>query len=155
MRWKPNVTVAAVIERNRKFLLVEEHDAGRVVYNQPAGHLERGETLLQAVRREVLEETAWEFEPQSVVGVYLHPHEQHGLSYLRFCFAGHCRRRHPGRALDEGIIRAVWFTREELCAARHNTRSRMVLQCIDDYLAGKRFTLDVLTEYIAESRASS
>ena len=105
MQWRPNTTIAAIIEQNNRFLLVEESINGKLVFNQPAGHLEHGETLIEAVKREVMEETAWEFEPESLVGVYLYsnPH-QLDITYLRFCFYGNCIEEHLGQALDAEII---------------------------------------------------
>lgn len=119
MQWKPNATVAAIAEQDGRFLLVEEKINGNLVFNQPAGHLEQGETLIEAVKREVLEETAWEFEPRSLVGVYLYPHpHQDDITYLRFCFFGDCIKEHKGQALDEGIVRAAWLSQRRL---RKNT----------------------------------
>ncbi|MDX1519630.1 MAG: NUDIX hydrolase [Gammaproteobacteria bacterium] len=144
MQWKPNVTVAAVVENNGKFLLVEEYTDDELVYNQPAGHLEENETLIEAVKREVKEETARDFEPDSLIGVYMYPNRDHSITYLRFCFHGHCTGHDPEQALDDGIIRAVWLSREELESQEEKLRSGMVIQCIDDYLSGKSFPLDLL-----------
>jgi len=141
MPWTPHITVAAVAERDGRFLVVEEEADGAVVFNQPAGHLEPGETLIDAVVREVLEETAWEFEPEGLLGVYLYPTPT--VDYLRFCFAGRATVHHPDRALDRGILRAPWLTREEI-AATGRMRSPLVLQCIDDYLAGHRYPADLV-----------
>ena len=142
--WKPNVTVAAVVERDGRFLLVEEHtDRGRL-FNQPAGHLDPGESLVHAVARETLEETACTFEPTGLLGVYQYHSEADDVTYIRFAFTGEISRPQPGRALDAGIIRAVWLTPQEIRreAARH--RSPLVMRCVDDYLAGRRYPLDVL-----------
>jgi 8-oxo-dGTP pyrophosphatase MutT (NUDIX family) len=149
MQWKPNVTVAAIVYRNGRFLVVEENDNSRVVINQPAGHLEKGESLLHAIQREVLEETAYEFEPLSITGIYLFADKNRDITYLRFCFAGRCIRHHPDRDLDRGIIRANWMTREELEGCRHIMRSDMVLKCFDDYLQGRSHPLDLLHHYPA------
>ena len=147
MQWKPNVTVAAIIFNNDKFLVVEEQDSKRIVINQPAGHLERNESLIEAVRREVLEETAWEFEPQSITGIYLYPDNTKDITYLRVCFAGQAIRQHKNSKLDHGILRACWMSREELEASRKRMRSVMVLRCFDDYLAGIAHPLELLNHH--------
>jgi 8-oxo-dGTP pyrophosphatase MutT (NUDIX family) len=142
--WKPNVTVAAVVERGGRFLLVEEHtDRGRL-FNQPAGHLDPGEPLIRAVSRETLEETACAFEPTGLLGVYQYHSGADDVTYIRFAFTGTITGPEAGRPLDAGIIRAVWLTPQEIRreAARH--RSPLVMRCIDDFLAGQRFPLDVL-----------
>ena len=150
MQWKPNATVAAVVEDNGRFLLVEEEIAGKLVFNQPAGHLEQGENLLEAVKREVLEETAWEFEPTALVGVYLYPSQNDPeLTYLRFCFAGHCTNEHKDKELDEGIVRAAWLTTAELEQEQQRMRSPMVMECINDYLDGQRYPLAMLHDQIS------
>jgi 8-oxo-dGTP pyrophosphatase MutT (NUDIX family) len=147
--WKPNVTVAAVIERDGRFLLVEEHtDRGRL-FNQPAGHLDPGESLVRAVARETLEETACTFEPTGLLGVYQYHSGADDVTYIRFAFTGKITGPEAGRPLDTGIIRAVWLTPQEIRrdAVRH--RSPLVMRCIDDYLAGRRFPLDVLYDHSA------
>ena len=149
MRWKANVTVAAIIEKDQKFLMIEEDADGQLVINQPAGHLEKDETLLSAVKREVLEETAWEFEPEKVIGVYLYPSPDNDITYLRVCFSGQCIHHHPEQSLDDGIIQAMWMTRVELQTQKHRHRSPLVLRCIDDYLDGKQYSLELLS-YIEE-----
>lgn len=146
MTWKPNVTVAAVIERDDKFLIVEERDGPRVVYNQPAGHLEADETLIEAAVRETLEETARAFRPTALVGVYRYLSSHNDITYLRFCFTGECGEPEHGRNLDPDIIQALWLSRDELVQRGEQLRSPMVLRCIDDYLAGRRWPLDLLTE---------
>jgi ADP-ribose pyrophosphatase YjhB (NUDIX family) len=147
MIWKPNVTVAAVVERDGRFLLVEEEAEGRLVLNQPAGHLDAGESLLEACVRETLEETAWHFAPEYLVGVYRWPHPARApLTYLRFAFAGRLLRHEPERALDHGIARVLWLTRDELAREAHRHRSPQVLRCVDDYLAGERYPLALLKE---------
>ena len=148
MQWKPNVTVAAIAEREGKFLLVEEDADGHVVFNQPAGHLEQNETLIEAVIREVLEETAWEFRPQAVVGIYLYHNPRVDITYLRVCFAGACIRHHPERPLDSGVLRAVWMDKREIETNRQRLRNTMVLRCLEDYLAGKRYPLDILHHHL-------
>lgn len=149
MIWKPHVTVAALIERDGRFLIVEEEADGSVVYNQPAGHLDEGEGLIEAVRRETLEETAWHFDPECVVGIYrwISPANHH--TYLRVCFAGSCTQHEPERRLDEGILRAVWMTHAELVARSKQLRSPMVLRCVEDYLAGARYPLALLADLSA------
>ena len=147
MIWKPNVTVAAIIEQDGKFLLVEEYTSQGVLFNQPAGHLEEGESLLAAVARETLEESAYTFEPQHLIGIYRWHSPVADTTYLRFAFAGRILAHHPQRALDEGIIRAVWMTPEELRASQAHHRSPLVLRCVEDYLSGKRYPLELLVHY--------
>ncbi len=146
MIWKPNVVVAAIVERDGKFLLVEEEADGQLVLNQPAGHLDEGESLLNAVVRETLEETAWHFEPEALLGVYRWPHPAKPLTYLRFAFTGRVTRHEPERRLDHGIARALWLTPEEIRAERARHRSPQVERCLDDYLAGQRHSLDLLKD---------
>ena len=133
MVWKPDVTVAAVAERDGRFLFVEERASGRVVVNQPAGHLEDGETFLEAVIRETLEETAWQFQPTAVVGVYVWRPEHQSKTFLRIAFAGELGDHDPARPLDTGILRTRWLSRNELVdaapapaqPARHAVRRRL------------------------------
>lgn len=146
MNWKPDVTVAAIAERDGKFLFVEERSGGRVVLNQPAGHLEDGETFLEAVVRETLEETAWRFEPQAVVGVYVWRPPHAARTFLRVAFSGELHDHDPGRPLDRGILRTRWLTREQLHGPR--LRSPLVTQCLDDYLAGARHPLSLISHLI-------
>lgn len=150
MCWKPNVTVAAIVERDQKFLLVEENADDRIVFNQPAGHLEKDETLIEAVKREVLEETAWEFIPQSIVGIYMYPNHHSDITYLRLCFSGTCEKYHPEQALDDGIIQTVWFSQEEIKQNMDRMRSPMVSQCINDYLSGKNYPLKLLNRVLPD-----
>ncbi|HTY02104.1 MAG TPA: NUDIX hydrolase [Rhodocyclaceae bacterium] len=145
--WKPNVTVAALIERDGRFLLVEEETADGVRFNQPAGHLDEGESLVDACAREALEETAWHFRPEALVGVYQWPRPQRDITYLRFAFAGTLGEEEVGRALDTGILRAVWMTPQEIEATRERHRSPLIRQCVHDYLAGRRFPLDLIRHY--------
>jgi ADP-ribose pyrophosphatase YjhB (NUDIX family) len=149
MEPRPVVTVAAVAERDGRFLVVEERDHGAAVFNQPAGHLEGGETPLEAVRREVLEESGWEFEPQSIVGIYLYPNPAQRVSYLRLCFAGRCGNHHPERPLDAGILRCCWMSRAELAERPERLRSPLVLRCIDDFLDGKTYPLDLIRRVVS------
>lgn len=146
--WKPSVTVAAVMEREGRFLMVEEHAGDGLRINQPAGHLDEGETLIQAVVREALEESACDFKPVSLVGIYMSRNvssTRGGIdnTYLRFAFAGEVGVRHE-RALDEGIVRTLWLTRDEIAARRAQHRSPLVLRCVDDYLSGMRAPLSLL-----------
>jgi ADP-ribose pyrophosphatase YjhB (NUDIX family) len=147
MVWKPHVTVASVIEQDGRFLLVEEDSSDGLVFNQPAGHLEPGESLLQAAVRETLEETAYHFRPESLLGVYRWQHPRKDITYLRFAFAGSVSGHEPGRELDTGIVRAAWLTLDEIRGLAQRHRSPLVLDCIEDYRAGKRYPLDILTHY--------
>ena len=142
--WKPNVTVAAVIERDGRFLLVEEHTDRGHLFNQPAGHLDPGESLIHAVARETLEETASNFEPTGLLGVYQYHSDADDVTYIRFAFTGKITGTEAGRPLDTGIIRAVWLTPREIRRETARHRSPLVMRCIDDYLAGRRYPLDLL-----------
>lgn len=152
-RWAPRVTVAAIIEAGRRYLLVEEQTAEGLRLNNPAGHLEQGESPEQAVVRETLEETARDFVPQALVGVYLaHLNTPGGLAsgpqdltYLRFAYTGRCGERLPGRRLDTGIVGTLWLTLEEVRASVGRHRSPLVLRCVEDHAAGRRFPLDLVT----------
>ena len=147
-RWKPNVTVAAIMERDGHFLLVEEHTRDGLKLNNPAGHLDPGESPQAGCAREALEETAHEFTPTALVGVYLNrftkTHSNDDLTYMRFAFAGSVGAHHAGRALDEGIVRAVWMTAEEVRACPERHRSPLLLRSLEDYLAGQRFPLSLV-----------
>jgi 8-oxo-dGTP pyrophosphatase MutT (NUDIX family) len=136
MTWQPHITVATIVEQDGRFLLVEELKHGRLVLNQPAGHLDPHETLRQAAVRETLEETAWEVELTALTGIYLYTAPSNGVTYQRVCFAAKTLRHHPDQPLDEGITRVLWLTREQILAERERWRSPMLLACIDDYLAG-------------------
>ncbi len=148
--WKPSVTVAAIIERDGQFLLVEEETNDGIRFNQPAGHLDPGESLTTAVSRETLEETAHDFSPQSLVGVYLSRYVSsrtgENVTYLRFAFTGELGAAHD-QPLDHGILRTVWMTYDALRACEAKHRSPLVLQCVDDYLAGKRSPLSLLSTH--------
>jgi 8-oxo-dGTP pyrophosphatase MutT (NUDIX family) len=146
MIWTPHVTVAAVAERAGKFLLVEELVDGQRVLNQPAGHLDKGESLLDAVVRETLEETAWRFTPRALVGIYRWRHARNDITFLRATFSGDVTDHNPDLKLDHGIEANVWMTRTELAAMWQRLRSPLVLRCIDDYLAGARHALSVLSD---------
>lgn len=142
--WKPSATVAAVIERNGKFLIVEEPRDGQIVLNQPAGHLDPGESLVEAVIREVKEETAWDFTPEFITGIYQWENRNNGKTYMRTTFTGSVDNHDPDQTLFDGIICANWKTLSELKATNQPLRSPMVLRCIEDYLAGARFPLGLL-----------
>jgi len=145
--WKPSVTVAAVIERDGAFLLVEEEANGRIVFNQPAGHWERGESLAEACAREALEETAHHFRPHELLGIYRWHFQDADVTFLRFAFRGKISGHDPQRKLDREIRRAVWMTPEEIRGVRDRHRSPLVLACVEDYLAGRRYPLDLLRHY--------
>ncbi len=147
MVWKPNVTVAAVIARAGKFLLVEEETAQGARFNQPAGHLEADETLLAAAVRETLEESAYHFTPSHLVGIYRWHAIESDTTYLRFAFTGDIAGHEADRALDAGILQAVWLTPDEIRTSKMRHRSPLVLRCMEDYLAGKRYPLDLLVHY--------
>lgn len=144
MAWAPHVTVATIVERDNRFLLVYELSDGKLVYNQPAGHLEPNETLLEAALRETLEETGWTVELTGVVGINLYDAPSNGITYFRTTFIANAISQDVNRALDTGIIEAVWLTYDEIVALKDQLRSPMTLQIIDDYLAGKRFPLSVI-----------
>jgi ADP-ribose pyrophosphatase YjhB (NUDIX family) len=142
---RPRVTVAAIVERDGRFLFVEERDVrGDLVINQPAGHVEGGETLLDAVVRETFEETGWHIHPEQLVGLYLWSRPDGAASYLRVAISGRAERHEPEAPLDEGILRAVWLSPEELAERKERLRSPMVMRCLEDYLAGERYSLSVL-----------
>jgi 8-oxo-dGTP pyrophosphatase MutT (NUDIX family) len=143
--WTPHVVVAAIVERDGKFLLVEEHTAEGLRLNQPAGHWEPGETLLDAVRREALEETAHHVEPLALLGCYSTYYPLRDITYLRFAYVCRATGFDAERTLDEGIVRAVWLTPDELAAHPTPHRSRLVMRCMQDYLAGRRFPLDFVS----------
>jgi 8-oxo-dGTP pyrophosphatase MutT (NUDIX family) len=147
-RWTPRVTVAAVIEREGKFLLIEEETALGLKLNNPAGHLEPGETPAQGCAREVLEEAAYDFAPTAVLGVYFARSRKNSTgedqTYLRLAFCGELGAHHPGRPLDEGIVRTVWMTADEVRASSARHRSPLVLKCIEDYIAGVRLPLSAV-----------
>lgn len=141
------MTVAALIERAGQFLLVEEETADGLRLNQPAGHLDEGESLVAACTRETLEETAWGFTPTALVGIYQWPRPQRDITYLRFAFAGVLGDHDAHRTLDTGIVRAVWMTPEEIQATQTRHRSPLIWQCVTDYLRGQRFPLEIIRHY--------
>jgi ADP-ribose pyrophosphatase YjhB (NUDIX family) len=151
-RWKPSVTVAAVIEREGRYLLIEEHTPEGLRLNNPAGHLEPGESIVQACAREALEETAHSFQPEYLVGVYLarfqrptasDPEEQ-DITYLRFALGGTVGQLQPERSLDSGIVRVCWLTLDEIRAQVERHRSPLVLQCVEDHARQQRHPLALL-----------
>ena len=149
--WKPNVTVAAVVEHDGRFLLVEEDTPDGIRLNQPAGHLDPGETPLDGAIREALEETARVFTPRALLGIYMArsasagpASEREPVTYLRFAFVGTVGEAEPGRSLDHGIRRTLWLTADEIRARLAEHRSPLVMKCIDDYVAGQRFPLSVV-----------
>ena len=147
-RWKPNVTVAAVIERDGRFLLVEEDTSDGLRLNMPAGHLDPGESLVQACAREVLEETAHDFKPTALLGVYMNrfvrTRSGADTTYMRFAFTGTLGSLHEGQPLDDGVLRTVWLSADEMRAESRRMRSPLVLQSLGDYLAGQRFPLSLI-----------
>jgi 8-oxo-dGTP pyrophosphatase MutT (NUDIX family) len=147
LNWQPDITVAAVIERGQRFLIVEEQIKTRAVLNQPAGHVERGESLLMAVRRETLEESAWHFTPEWLTGIYLWRHPRSGRDTLRFTFCGSIEAHDPTRRLDHPVIATHWLTRDELLVRAATLRTPVVMRCIDDYLAGQRLPLTAISEF--------
>ncbi len=148
VRWKPNVTVAALIERDGKFLLVEEDTSDGILLNNPAGHLDPGESPVQAVIRETLEETARAFTPHGFVGMFMSRFRRtrngEDTTYLRLAFHGTVSEADPLLDLDEGILRTVWMTADEIRAQPHRMRSPLVIECIEAYLAGERYPLSIL-----------
>jgi 8-oxo-dGTP pyrophosphatase MutT (NUDIX family) len=148
MVWKPHVTVAAIIEQDRRFLVVEEETSYGLQFNQPAGHLDEGESLVAAVKREVQEETGWQFEPEYIVSIQLWRKNPNFPSFVRVCFSGYCHSHNPTQQLDDGIIATHWLTRDEIETERRRLRSPLVLTSIDDYLSGQRHPLSLLKSFI-------
>jgi len=144
---RPELTVAAVVEREGRFMFVEERIRGRLLINQPAGHVEPGETLLQAVSRETLEETAWSFVPESMVGICLWSRAPGQQTFLRVAYSGRCEAHDEHRVLDTGIERVLWLSRDELIARTPQLRSPMVLRAVDDCLAGRRYPTDLISDF--------
>ena len=147
MRWSPHITVSTVLEQEGKLLFVEELIDGQRVINQPAGHWEDNETILEASVRETLEETAWTYEPDSIIGIYHWKHPANNETFLRFCFTGTLLTHEPGRTLDKEIIQAIWLSPDELAQRSVEHRSPLVSTCVNDYLSGQRFDLSVLKQY--------
>ncbi|WP_166265845.1 NUDIX hydrolase [Marinobacter caseinilyticus] len=146
MTWTPHATVAVVVEDHLgRFLLVEETSAGEVVFNQPAGHIEPGERIIEAARREALEETGWHVEPEQFIGMYTYTAPSNGVTYYRFCFAARAVSKLTDD-LDTGIIAAHWLSLDEIKTRHVQLRSPLVLQCIEDFRNGRRFPLDIIVE---------
>jgi 8-oxo-dGTP pyrophosphatase MutT (NUDIX family) len=147
-RWKPSVTVAAIIEQAGRFLLVEEHTAEGLRLNNPAGHLDPGESLVQACAREALEETAHPFTPTHLLGTYMSRFQREStgedITYLRFAFCGTIGQEIADRALDVGIVRTLWLTPEKIRESSARHRSPLVLRCLEDYLRGQRWPVDAI-----------
>lgn len=150
MVWKPHLTVAAIIEHNHRFLLVEEETSSGLQFNQPAGHLEENEDLISAVKREVFEETAWHFEPDAIIAIQLWRKNPLTPTFVRICFSGHCHSHNPKQPLDDGIVAAHWLSSEEIRAKNQQQllRSPLVLLSIDDYLKGQRYPLCLLKSFL-------
>jgi len=146
MVWKPHVTVAAIIEDDSRFLLVQERISGKSVYNQPAGHLEDGETLIDAVIRETREETAREFQPESLIGIYQWRHPEKGKTFIRVAFSGKTLQHDSDSELDACIEGTLWLTPDEIRKRHDRLRSPMVLRSVEDYLAGFRYPLTLLSD---------
>lgn len=144
--WRSTVTVAAIVERRGRFLVVEEETPDGLRLNNPAGHLDPGESPQQAVVREALEETARAFVPDAIVGVYLARLRREGddVTFVRIAFSGSVGEADPMRALDQGIVRALWMSADELRACRDRHRTPLLMRCVDDHLAGRRFPLDLV-----------
>ncbi len=145
---RPAVTVATVVERDGRYLFVEEETKSGLKLNQPAGHLEAAESLASAAARETVEETGWTVEPTSLIGIYRWQAPHNGATFIRFAFAATAVSHDAKRPLDEGIVRAVWLTYAELDARKTAHRSPLVLRCVDDYRAGHRLPLDIVTEIV-------
>jgi 8-oxo-dGTP pyrophosphatase MutT (NUDIX family) len=144
MIWRPDLAAAAIVQRDNRFLIVEENIRGSLVFNQPAGHVDDGESIIDAVVRETLEETAWHIKPLALLGMYLWRNPQNGHSILRVAITGEVIRHEPDRPLDVPVVAAHWMEREALLAQPAKLRSPLVMRCIDDYLAGQRHDLSAL-----------
>lgn len=146
MTWTPHATVAVIVEDDHgRFLMVEEVSSGQVVFNQPAGHVEEDEAILDAVRRETLEETGWQVEPRHFLGVYTYKAPANGVTYYRFCYSAKAIERRSSE-LDDGIIAAHWLELDDIRRLGNRLRSPLVLQCIEDYRNGRRYPLDVIVD---------
>jgi 8-oxo-dGTP pyrophosphatase MutT (NUDIX family) len=150
--WCPHVTVACVVADGDRYLMVEEEVNGRLAYNQPAGHLDDKESLISAAVRETLEETGWTVELEQLIGVHQWRSTEHGDGVVRFSFAARALSHDPHRPLDEGIVRALWLTRDEIAALGERLRSPLVLMSIDAWLAGQRYPLGMLHSLLVEDR---
>lgn len=147
MHWTPHVTVATIVEKDGRFLIVEEWSGDQLVYNQPAGHVEPNETFTNAAVREALEETGWDVELSHISGIYVCASSRSDVTYQRICYAAKTIKHNPNRLLDAGIERAVWLTLDELKAQPDKHRSPVVVQCIEDYIAGKHYPIDLVWHY--------
>ena len=145
--FEPHITVATVVERDGRFLLVREHANGKLVLNQPAGHVEAGESLQQAAFRETLEETAWQVDITALLGIYIYQPKRGAGVYYRMCFVAEPSKHDPGQKLDTGIVGAEWLSVDELRACQAEHRSPLVMQCVDDYLSGRRLPLDSIYQH--------
>ena len=148
MVWKPHVTVAAVIEQEGRFLLVEETTETGIMFNQPAGHLEPGEDLITAIQREVCEETAWQFEPESIVAVQLWRKTPEQPSFVRFCFSGQVHSHNASQKLDADILATHWLTLQDIVARQSQWRSPLVMKSVNQYLSGQRYSLSLLQSFL-------
>lgn len=148
MVWKPHVTVAAIIQQDQRFLLVEEETAQGLKINQPAGHFEKNEDLIAAVKREVKEETAWSFEPTHLISIQLWRRNPEFPTFLRICFSGRCHSYDPELPLDEGIVRTRWLTRDEIAANHNRLRSPLVLISVDEFLSGNHYPLSLIKSFL-------
>ena len=151
MIWTPHITVASILKKDDRYLFVQERKNNRMVINQPAGHWERGETLLEAVVRETLEETAWLFEPQAIIGIYQWHIKEKDETYLRFCFSGTLLKFNEHRALDPDIDSTIWLSEDELRQRHNDHRSPLVQRCMDDYAAGVMHDLKLVTHLQTET----
>lgn len=152
--WRPHVTVACIVASGDRYLMVEEDVNGRVAYNQPAGHLDDGESLLQAAVRETREETGWMVEPTHLVGVHQWRSDEHGDMIVRFSFAARPLSHDPQQPLDVGIRKALWMTRHEITELGEQLRSPLILMSIDDWLAGQRLPLSAVTSLLSGGDAA-
>ena len=143
---RPAVTVATIVERDGRFLVVEEETRAGRRLNQPAGHLESGETSPEAAVRETLEETGWRVVPTHLVGIYTWSAPDNGATFVRFAYAARAESHDPGRPLDDGIVQALWLSHDELVARRAAHRSPLVLRCVEDFRAGRRLPPDTILE---------
>jgi len=146
MRWKPHSTVATILEKDGKLLFVEEMDSGRLVYNQPAGHIEENESLIEAAVRETLEESAHQCEITGYLGLYTYTAPSNGVCYHRHCFVGKAISYDPSAKLDEGIVGICWLTAQELIDS-NKARSPLVIKCAQDYFNRQHFPLELIYEH--------
>jgi ADP-ribose pyrophosphatase YjhB (NUDIX family) len=146
MEWVPHVTVATVVERNGKYLLVEELSNGKLVFNQPAGHLDANESLSEAAVRETVEETGWKVQIDGIVGIALYKSPHNQVTYHRTTFFGSAISHDPERQLDDGISRAIWMSYDEMQLAAAKMRSHLVLKAVEQYRNGHRYPVDVIYE---------